>query len=154
MSTQIKVFIPLLSTLCTYLHTISYVGELRRAIWNEESASLTDHGGQLLRQISLCSLVYPVPLEPENTLRKRVVDSARGERWTHIKDGEKVPLAWCDPQNVHVYVYVDLDAGMRELPRDCTIDCGEKISQSYLRRYPTVDIPGNTCRKNILTPCN
>ncbi|KAH8986501.1 hypothetical protein EDB83DRAFT_2683759 [Lactarius deliciosus] len=112
MSTQIKVLIPLLSRLCAYPHTISYVGELRRAIWDEESAPLRDHGGEL-PQISLRSLVYPVPLEPEDTLRKRVVDSARGERWTHIKDGEKVPLEWCDPQNVHVYLYVDLDAGMR-----------------------------------------
>ncbi|KAH9171302.1 hypothetical protein EDB89DRAFT_1117819 [Lactarius sanguifluus] len=134
MSTQIKVFIPLLSTLCAYPHTISYVGELRRAIWNEESAPLRDRGGQF-RQISLRSLVgdtfknqhsnsdfpqvYPVPLEPENTLRKRVVDSARasGNRWADIKDGAKVPPGWCDPQNVHVYLYVDLGPKMRAAER-------------------------------------
>ncbi|KAH9039032.1 hypothetical protein EDB84DRAFT_1072569 [Lactarius hengduanensis] len=104
--TQILVYVPLLSKLCAYPHTTSYVSELRTAIWTEESARLSDHGGRF-HQNSLRSLVYPVPLEPENTLRKRVVDSARGERWTHIKDGEKVPLGWCDPQNVHVYLYVD-----------------------------------------------
>ncbi|KAH9074287.1 hypothetical protein EDB83DRAFT_2657196 [Lactarius deliciosus] len=116
MSTQIKVFIPLLSTLGAYPHTISYVGELRRAIWNEESASLIDHGGRL-HQISLRSLVYPVPLEPENTLRKRIVDSARGNRWVDIKDGAEVPPGWCDPQNVHVYLYVDLDPMMQAAER-------------------------------------
>ncbi|KAH9074236.1 hypothetical protein EDB83DRAFT_1946033 [Lactarius deliciosus] len=134
MSTQIKVFIPLLSTLGAYSCTISYVGELRRAIWNEEGASLRDYGGRLLlHQISLRSLVgdtfknqhsdsdflqvYPVPLEPENTLRKRVVDSARGNRWADIKDGAEVPLGWRDPQNVHVYLYVDLGPRMRAAER-------------------------------------
>ncbi|KAH9003512.1 hypothetical protein EDB86DRAFT_3241318 [Lactarius hatsudake] len=117
MSTQIKVFIPLLSTLCTYPHTISYVGELRRAIWNEESASLRDHGGRLLHQISLRSLVYPVPLEPENTLRKRIVDSARGNRWADIKDGAEVPPGWRDLQNVHVYLHVDLGPRMQAAER-------------------------------------
>ncbi|KAH8982884.1 hypothetical protein EDB92DRAFT_1952030 [Lactarius akahatsu] len=48
---------------------------------------------------------------------KRVVDSARGERWTDIKDDEEVPVSWCDPENVHVYLYVDLDAEMRAAER-------------------------------------
>ncbi|KAH9035816.1 hypothetical protein EDB84DRAFT_1577925 [Lactarius hengduanensis] len=84
----------------------------------EESPPLRDRGIDLL-QLSLRSLVYPVPREPQRTLRKRVVDSARGERWTDIKDGEEVPLAsgWCDPQNVHVYLHVDLDSGMRAAER-------------------------------------
>ncbi|KAH9061048.1 hypothetical protein EDB87DRAFT_475280 [Lactarius vividus] len=115
--TQILVYIPLLSQLCAYPHTISYVGELCEAIWNKEGASLRDHGGRLLSQISLRSLVYPVPLEPKNTLRKRVVDSARGNRWADIKDGEKVPSGWHDPQNVHVYLYVDLGPRMRAAER-------------------------------------
>ncbi|KAH9026744.1 hypothetical protein EDB85DRAFT_161710 [Lactarius pseudohatsudake] len=114
--TQILVYVPLLSKLCAYPHTIAYVGELRTAIWTEESARLSNHGGWF-HQISLRSLVYPVPLEPENTLRKRVVDSARGNRWADIKDGAKVPSGWHDPQNVHVYLYVDLGPRMRAAER-------------------------------------
>ncbi|KAH9074282.1 hypothetical protein EDB83DRAFT_2549740 [Lactarius deliciosus] len=114
---QIWVYVPLLSILWHFPHhTISRVGDLRKVMEECPFLDLRDRGVDLL-QLSLHSLVYPVPQEAQDTLRKRVVDSARGERWTDIKDDEEVPLGWCDPQNVHVYLYVDLGAEMRAAER-------------------------------------
>ncbi len=55
--------------------------------------------------------VYPVPLEPRDTLRKWVVDSAREKGWAGTKEEDDVPSGWCDSVNVHVYLYVDLGPG-------------------------------------------
>ncbi|KAH9051098.1 hypothetical protein EDB87DRAFT_1836808 [Lactarius vividus] len=87
MSTQIKVFIPLLSTLGAYSSTISYVGELRRAIWNEETFQLR----------------LPTGSSGSPGTREYPPKKGGGQR------------AW--GKNVHVYLHVDLDAEMRTAER-------------------------------------
>ncbi|KAI9433100.1 hypothetical protein BJY52DRAFT_842799 [Lactarius psammicola] len=106
MSTSIQVFIPLLSGLCSVpLSNTSCVEDLLNAIWKKEKRYLRAQRVEF-PQLSLRSLVYPVPLEPQDTLHKRVVASARtGWAGTGVKD--EVPFGWSDPKNVHVYLYID-----------------------------------------------
>ncbi|KAH9030615.1 hypothetical protein EDB85DRAFT_1410363 [Lactarius pseudohatsudake] len=77
--TQILVYVPLLSKLCAYPHTTSYVGELRTAIWTEESARLSDHGGRF-HQISLRSLF------PWN----QRIPSEKGWWTAHVEKGGRI----------------------------------------------------------------
>jgi hypothetical protein len=51
------------------------------------------------------SQVNPVPMKPRVTLLKRVMDSARDSGWAQTAIKDKVPSRWCDPENVHVFVY-------------------------------------------------
>jgi hypothetical protein len=54
-----------------------------------------------------CPQVCPVPLKPSDTIYKRVADSACLEGWIGRGDQDNVPSCWNDPDNVHVYLYVD-----------------------------------------------
>ncbi|KAI9456403.1 hypothetical protein BJY52DRAFT_564652 [Lactarius psammicola] len=122
MSTPIQVFIPLLSGLCSVpSRRISCVGDLLKAIWRMknpwENLGLRDEAK--FSQLSLRSLVYPVPLEPQDTLRKRMVGSARTTGWAGAGIKDEVPSGWCDPKNVHVYLYIDQGPEMRAAETLC-----------------------------------
>jgi hypothetical protein len=61
-------------------------------------------------------------MKPRDTLRKRVMDSARDSGWVQTAIEDKVPSRWCDPENVHVFLYVYQGVGepsSRNYPDEC-----------------------------------
>jgi hypothetical protein len=62
----------------------------------------------IITQLRLdCPQSCPVPLEPWNTLHERVGASVSAV----AEDEEKVSFDWCDLENLHVYIYVNLGEG-------------------------------------------
>ena len=57
------------------------------------------------------SQTNPVPIEPIDTLHKRVTASARGSAWVHTAITGYVHNAWFDGTNIHVFLYVDHGVG-------------------------------------------
>ncbi|KAH9172974.1 hypothetical protein EDB89DRAFT_1905677 [Lactarius sanguifluus] len=106
MEAQIWVFIPWLSSPCPFPNDISSVGHLRRAIWMEEISPL-DHKLRL-SHCSLRSLLAPVPMEPQDTLQKRVLHGTRVSGSANTRDTDAVPRDWSNAENLHVYLYIDL----------------------------------------------
>ncbi|KAH9072372.1 hypothetical protein EDB83DRAFT_2517139 [Lactarius deliciosus] len=47
-------------------------------------------------------------MEPRNTLQNRVVHSPHDNGSAGARDTDAVPPGWSDPENLHVYLYVDL----------------------------------------------
>ncbi|KAI9464952.1 hypothetical protein BJY52DRAFT_1144826, partial [Lactarius psammicola] len=115
MSTWIQVFIPLLSKLFSVpSRNISSVNDLLKAVWDWEDLRLRGQSqGVKFANLSIRSLVYPVPLEPQNTLRRRVVESARAMGWAGTRDNDEVPSGWRDLEIVHVYLHVNLGRVMQ-----------------------------------------
>ncbi|KAH9026490.1 hypothetical protein EDB85DRAFT_1979187 [Lactarius pseudohatsudake] len=106
MDAQIRVFIPWLSTLRLFPRDkISSVGDLLKAIWTEEVSPLSQ--GIRLSHCSLRTLSVSVPMEPQDTLQKRVAYySARADGSADTGDTDGVPPDWSDPVNLRVYLYV------------------------------------------------
>jgi hypothetical protein len=50
-------------------------------------------------------------MDPEDTLRKRVEDSARDYGWVGTSAKDQVPSRWHDREKVHVYLYIDRGPG-------------------------------------------
>ena len=44
-------------------------------------------------------------MEPQNTLRRRVEESAHDYGSVDTCVGDEVPSCWCDTEKVHVYLY-------------------------------------------------
>ncbi|KAH9000114.1 hypothetical protein EDB92DRAFT_2100302 [Lactarius akahatsu] len=108
MDAQIRVFIPWLSTLRLFPRDkISSVGDLLTAIWTEEVSPLSQ--GIRLSHCSLRTLLVPVPMEPRDTLQKRVMRGTRVNGWAvNTKDTDAVPPGWSNTEILHVYLYIHL----------------------------------------------
>ena len=127
-----SIFIPFLSTLALIPSSnIFSMHSLLDAVW-EKYLRLDQ---VKLSQLSLRTLVSylrtfashqadssqtnPVPIEPMDTLHKRVMDSARGSAWVHTVIEGNVPSYWFDSEEVHIFLYVDQGVGecLRNYPQ-------------------------------------
>lgn len=81
------------------------IGELLTAVWLKIRLYLYRQGVDFA-QLSIRSLRHPIPIKPRDAVRQRVEDSAYGG---HVipDTTEQVPVQWCDPENVHVYLHID-----------------------------------------------
>ena len=52
------------------------------------------------------SQTNPVPIEPMDTLHKRVMNSARNSGWTETASKDKVASHWHSHDKVHIFLYV------------------------------------------------
>ncbi|KAH9035823.1 hypothetical protein EDB84DRAFT_1210475 [Lactarius hengduanensis] len=101
----IQVFVPILQILLERPRDNPWVGDLLVAIWQELYVGLEGQGIEF-SQLSLHSLFYPVPLEPEDTIGERVEDSVRDKEWAIAGVTDEVPSGWCDLENIHVYLHI------------------------------------------------
>ena len=105
--------------------------------------------GLIIKLVIYCPQGVPVPLEPHDTLHKRVLDSARDDGYTTVRVQDAVCHHWSDTDKIHVYVDINRGPGEpdsrthptcnAQLPhcqwckllRICTKKYGEKISRRY-----------------------
>ncbi|KAH9072364.1 hypothetical protein EDB83DRAFT_2289207 [Lactarius deliciosus] len=70
-----------------------------------------------LSHCSLRSLPVSVPMEPQDTLQKRVLCGTRVNGSVNTRDTDAVPRDWSSPENLHVYLYIDLGPEVRVAER-------------------------------------
>ncbi|KAH9177660.1 hypothetical protein EDB89DRAFT_2064625 [Lactarius sanguifluus] len=113
MTTHFRVYVPFRDMLCPFRsRNISCIGDLLEAVWRDVILPLGDQQLNIFR-CSLRSLLVPVPVEPRDTLQDRVVHSPHDNGSAGARDTDAVPPGWSDPNDLHVYLYIDLGPKVR-----------------------------------------
>lgn len=71
-------------------------------------------------------------MQPNGTLHKRVMDSARNLGWDHTTYEDEVPSCWWDTETVHIFLYVDQGCG-EPSPRNYPDRCNTQLPLSVMR---------------------